>query len=121
MSMQHKCLVKFLGAGVMSEPTHGFRVLFTVQEFMSGGSLDQRIWNQPLDSVTWAEKLRWCKDTAKGMAFVHRLGFAHRDLKTQNVLYDVRSGRAKVADFGMTKQLTAGADPSTSHSPGAGS
>ena len=31
MSMQHKCLVKFLGAGVMSEPIHGLRVLFNVQ------------------------------------------------------------------------------------------
>ena len=30
------------------------------------------------------------------MAFVHRLGFAHRDLKSQNVLYDIDSGRAKV-------------------------
>ena len=62
------------------------------------------------------------------MAFVHRLGFAHRDLKSQNVLYDIDSGRAKVlqgvkhvcltlseqvADFGMTKQLEQGA----SHSP----
>ena len=84
MSMQHECLVKFLGAGVMSEPEYGLRVLFTVQvfaldaycfldqsyfrcaqEFMSGGSLDRRIWDQPLCSVTWKEKLQWCKDTAK--------------------------------------------------------
>ena len=62
------------------------------------------------------------------MSFVHCLGFAHRDLKSQNVLYDIDSGRAKVlqgvwhvcltlsrqvADFGMTKQLEQGA----SHSP----
>jgi serine/threonine protein kinase len=62
------------------------------------------------------------------MAFVHRLGFAHRDLKSQNVLYDIDSGRAKVlqgvwhvrltlsgqvADFGMTKQL----EQNASHSP----
>ena len=62
------------------------------------------------------------------MAFVHRLGFAHRDLKSQNVLYDIGSGRAKVmqmcvwhvcltlseqvADFGMTKQLEQSASPS---------
>ena len=92
MSMQHECLVKFLGAGVMSEPEYGLRVLFNVQvwvclmpycclhqsasglssglvgcvqEFMSGGSLDRRIWDQPLSSVTWDEKLQWCRDTAK--------------------------------------------------------
>ena len=81
------------------------------QEFMSGSSLDRRIWNQPLSSVTWEEKLQWCMDTAKvwlaqqirgtdlplqGMAFVHSLGFAHRDLKSQNVLYDRDTGHAKV-------------------------
>ena len=32
----------------------------------------------------------------QGMAFVHSLGFAHRDLKSQNVLYDIDTGRAKV-------------------------
>ena len=146
----------------MSEPEHGLRVLSLcryfhwvlycslhqshfsfAQEFMSGGSLDRRIWNQPLCSVSWEEKLQWCKDTAKvwllrlvrgtdwsiaGNGFCAPLGFAHRDLKNQNVLYDIDSGRAKVlqgvryvcltlseqvADFGMTKHL----EQSASHSP----
>ena len=39
MSMQHECLVKFLGAGVMSEPEHGLRVLFTVQVFALDATL----------------------------------------------------------------------------------
>ena len=72
-------------------------------------------------SFDWYEALT---GALQGMAFVHRLGFAHRDLKNQNVLYDIDSGRAKVlqgvryvcltlseqvADFGMTKQLEQGA------------
>ena len=39
MSMQNECLVKFLGAGVMSEPEYGLRVLFTVQVFALGAIL----------------------------------------------------------------------------------
>ena len=39
MSMQHKCLVKFLGAGVMTEPTNSLRVLFTVQVCVWGAIL----------------------------------------------------------------------------------
>ena len=31
MSMQNKCLVEFLGAGIMSHPQYDLRVLFTVQ------------------------------------------------------------------------------------------
>ena len=44
-------------------------------------------------AINWYEVLI---GALQGMAFVHRLGFAHRDLKSQNVLYDIDSGRAKV-------------------------
>ena len=40
--------------------------------------------------------MRHSLDPLQGMAFVHSLGFAHRDLKSQNVLYDIETGRAKV-------------------------
>ena len=35
--------------------------------------------------MTWVERLRWACDVAEGMAFIHGRGFAHRDLKSQNV------------------------------------
>jgi len=43
MSIQHPRLVTFLGAGeIADERSHGYPVLFMVQEFMSGGSIDRR-------------------------------------------------------------------------------
>jgi len=74
-------------------------------EFMSGGSLNNRLWNTPLSSVSWDEKVVWARDAAEGMAFIHTKGFVHRDLKTQNLLYDIQTGSCKVADFGMSRSL----------------
>lgn len=37
------------------------------------------------------------------MAYIHQKGYTHRDLKSQNILYDEHDGRAKVADFGMSR------------------
>merc|ERR1711871_720789 len=75
-------------------------VVFAVQEFMSGGSLNTRLWGKPFQSVAWSERVQWALDTAEGVCFIHSKGFIHRDLKSQNILYQRESGRAKVADFG---------------------
>ena len=42
MHIQHERLVRFIGAGVRNDPVNGLPQSFTVQEYMSGGSLDSR-------------------------------------------------------------------------------
>ena len=39
------------------------------------------------------------------MAYIHDKGYAHRDLKSANILYNRDTMRAKVADFGMSRLL----------------
>jgi len=73
----------------------------------SGGSIDKRLWGKPTSSLTDLERLTWACDIAEGMAFIHSKGFTHRDLKSQNVLYDLETMRAKVADFGMSRSISA--------------
>ncbi|EGD77729.1 TKL protein kinase [Salpingoeca rosetta] len=52
-------------------------------------------------------KLRLAQDVASGMAFIHKLGQLHRDLKSGNVLVST-SLRAKITDFGtITQRITA--------------
>ncbi|KAG9389553.1 Protein tyrosine kinase [Carpediemonas membranifera] len=54
--------------------------------------------HQPL---RWETRLAIAKDVAEGMAFIYANGVQHRDLKSLNVL--MVNGRAKIADFGLSK------------------
>ncbi|XP_068156215.1 putative glycogen synthase kinase-3 homolog [Drosophila tropicalis] len=50
----------------------------------------------------------------RSMAFLHSLGFCHRDIKPQNMLLDAESGVLKLCDFGSAKQLVNG-EPNVSY------
>ena len=64
--MEHPQLVKFLGAGEIYDDRFNQEVLFIVQEYVTGGSINNALWNTPLDSLTWDTRLQWASDIAEG-------------------------------------------------------
>ena len=80
--------------------------------------LNNRLWGTPKASVRWAERLQWAIDASEGMQFIHNRGYTHRDLKSPNILYERASGRAKIADFGMSRELEPGITTTTSATRG---
>ncbi|XP_017122474.1 putative glycogen synthase kinase-3 homolog [Drosophila elegans] len=50
----------------------------------------------------------------RSMAYLHSLGFCHRDIKPQNMLLDSDTGVLKLCDFGSAKQLISG-EPNVSY------
>ena len=79
---------------------------FIVSEFVEGGSLADRIAK---DRPSPQEAVRLVAEVAETLAYAHRQGFIHRDIKPGNILID-RHGRALLADFGIARSPDDGAE-----------
>ena len=100
MSIRHKHLLIFFGAGTMSDNRP-----FIVTEYMALGSLKTVLADR--DRVLgWPARIRLAAQVADGMAYLHSLKIVHRDFKSDNVLLNEQLD-AKVADFGTSKLVTA--------------
>lgn len=68
-----------------------------VMEYLSGGDLHQKMRSSPIPPTqAIAITLQLCK----ALAAVHDIGIIHRDIKSQNVLFDEK-GQVKLSDFGI--------------------
>ncbi|KAG0481843.1 hypothetical protein HPP92_009927 [Vanilla planifolia] len=77
--------------------------LWIVMEYMAGGSVaDLLQTGPPLDELSIACILR---DLLHAIEYLHGEGKIHRDIKAANILL-TESGDVKVADFGVSAQLT---------------
>ncbi|CAI5963552.1 unnamed protein product [Closterium sp. NIES-65] len=111
-------LLKFLGVCV---DVRGRMCIVT--KYMEGGTLSDMLRRrqplQPLQpsqqqqlqqcgtarKLSMSEVLSIALDVAKAMAFLHKHGMIHRDLKSANILLD-RDNRAVVGDFGVARLKT---------------
>jgi serine/threonine protein kinase len=81
---------------------HG--VPYLAQQFISGGSLEDKIKeNGPLSVPDTVEL---CTAVATGLDALHAEGLIHRDVKPANILLD-EGGNAFITDFGLAKDRDA--------------
>jgi serine/threonine protein kinase len=75
---------------------------YIVMEYVQGETLTEIIGRKAPVSI--AEKLRWIEELCAGVAYAHRVGVIHRDIKPTNLMID-GSGRLKILDFGIARML----------------
>jgi len=94
-------IVQILAAGTTPGQAGG-SLGWMAMEYMAGGDLARYLQQQgpPLIEVG----LRWFRDTLEGLAYAHRRGVLHRDLKPHNLLLTAEAV-VKVSDFGLLKQV----------------
>lgn len=101
--LHHRNLVNLVGYCV----DKGQRIL--IYEFMSNGSLANLLYGEDENqTLNWDERLQIALDISYGIQYLHDGAVppvVHRDLKSANILLD-GSMRAKVADFGLSREET---------------
>lgn len=85
-------------------------VLYLAMEYISGGSLSQRIADP--GSFPLVDRIRILSEVADALSHAHQRGVLHRDVKPANILL-TDSSSAKVTDFGIGKLLTGDTDLTT--------
>jgi tRNA A-37 threonylcarbamoyl transferase component Bud32 len=91
-SMQHPNIVSIYDLGEMDGH------LYIAMEFVEGVDLEQVIANR--EPLTLQAKLDIIIDVLAGLAYAHKRGIVHRDVKPANIRI-AEDGRAKIMDFGV--------------------
>lgn len=77
-----------------------------IYEFVSGETLSRHLHDSSeVNCFSWQERFDIILGVARSLAYLHRHGIIHYNLKSCNVLIDGGSGEPKVADYGLAKLL----------------
>ena len=76
--------------------------IMIVTPYMENGSLDKFVHNNA-DNLNLTDLGKICLGVAKGMNYLSRIGFVHRDLAIRNILIDT-DFTPKISDFGLSRE-----------------
>src|SRR6266702_702914 len=95
-SLQHPHIVPLLAAGQAEE------LLYYTMPLIEGESLRAKLARE--GALPISDTVRILRDVADALAYAHKHGVAHRDIKPDNVL--LSNHHAVVTDFGVAKALS---------------
>ncbi|XP_029980113.1 myosin light chain kinase, smooth muscle-like isoform X2 [Sphaeramia orbicularis] len=98
-SLHHPKLVQCIDA------FEGKSDIVMVLEMISGGELFERIIDEDFE-LTEREVIKYMLQIIDGVAFIHKQGIVHLDLKPENIMCVNKTGsKIKLIDFGLARRL----------------
>ena len=88
--------------GVATDPSSGVKCI--VMKHCSNGNLCAFL-EKNHTTLSWNERYRLSIEITKGLEFLHKSGFHHRDLHSGNILLDDKR-TAMICDFGLSRSST---------------
>ncbi len=105
--ISHPSIATVYALEVCQRPGAEYGQLFLISEFVEGETLRVKLDRGTLPE---ADRRRYARDIAEGLAAAHRQGVAHGDLKPENIV--VRAdGQIKILDFGLAELRRDGPPP----------
>ena len=83
------------------------RVIYFVMKFLRGKPLSIVLAARGGGGLPPAEIRRILADVSRALAYAHKSGIVHRDIKPDNIMFD-EHGHAVVTDFGIAKAASGG-------------
>ena len=99
-ALRHPNIITFLDSGTQSD------VFYFLMEFCEGGNVASLMARRG-GRLTLEEAGPILLQTLQGLAFAHKQGFVHRDIKPQNILLRGQEGNwsARLSDLGLAKNF----------------
>ena len=94
---EHPNIISFFGF------VHEYPDTTVIIALAKNGSLYQCLHKDQKD-ITFDQGLKWARQIAYGMAHLHNLGIAHRDLKSSNNLF-TDDMEVQICDFGLSRSI----------------
>lgn len=98
-SLNHPNCLKLFGRSI--NPINGHPVI--VMQVCNDGCLTDYIIKHTKPHLSKEDKCRIILEIARGLAYLHSLGYVHRDLKLDNIL--MHNGHPVIADFGLSRDF----------------
>ena len=80
---------------------------YIAMEYIAGETLATILLRDEPTSL--GRRVQWLSELASGLAFAHRNGVVHRDVKPSNLIISRDSGLLRLLDFGIARDYDAGA------------
>ena len=99
--LKHPNIVPILGYGDIS--IEGESYPYMAMKFIDGQSLRQKIKAQ--GRLSWEEASKVLKDILEALNYLCEKKFCHRDIKPDNIIFDTKSQKWILVDFGIAKSM----------------